>query len=98
MVFRNKKAIVLGGSKGLGAEIIKHLKSLKIKTISCSRKDIDTSDIISVNKFVKKHKNTDILVLNSGGPPNIEFEKLKLRIGRNILSNYFLAFFYYYKI
>ena len=34
MVFRNKKAIVLGGSKGLGAEITKHLQSLKIKTIS----------------------------------------------------------------
>ena len=97
MRFKNKKAIVLGGSKGLGGEITKHLKSLKIKTISCSRNDIDTSDIISVNKFIKKHKNTDILVLNSGGPPNIKFEK-ELKIGKNILSNYFLAFFFYYKI
>ena len=98
MVFRNKKAIVLGGSKGLGAEITKHLKSLKIKTISCSRKDIDTSDIISVNKFVKKHKNTDILVLNSGGPPNIEFEKIKTKDWEKYFKQLFLGFFYYYKI
>lgn len=93
MVFRNKKAIVLGGSKGLGAEITKHLKSLKIKTISCSRKDIDTSDIISVNKFVKKHKNTDILVLNSGGPPNIEFEKIKTKDWEKYFKQLFLGFF-----
>ena len=68
MKLKNKKAIVLGGSKGLGREISKNLASLKLKTVVCSRKEIDTSDLRSVEKFYKKHKSVDILVLNSGGP------------------------------
>ena len=47
------KAIILGGSKGIGKEISQKLKSLKIKTIACSRKEIDTSSLYSVKKFTK---------------------------------------------
>ena len=73
MTLKFKKAIVIGGSKGLGKEISLSLKKIKIKTIACSRKEIDTSNMISVEKFAKNHKSTDILILNTGGPPPLNF-------------------------
>ncbi len=88
-----KKAIVIGGSKGLGQQITKNIKSLGIKTYSCSRKEIDTSDLGSVNKFIKKHKNTDILVLNSGGPPPIKFEKISVNDWKKYFNQLFLSYF-----
>ena len=88
-----KKAIVIGGSKGLGQQISKNIKSLGIKTYSCSRKEIDTSDLNSVNKFIKKHKNTDILVLNSGGPPPIKFEKISVNDWKKYFNQLFLSYF-----
>ena len=88
-----KKAIVIGGSKGLGQQISKNIKSLGIKTYSCSRKEIDTSDLDSVNKFIKKHKNTDILVLNSGGPPPIKFEKISVNDWKKYFNQLFLSYF-----
>ena len=50
------KAVILGGSKGIGRAIYLDLKKLKIKTVvKCSSKDIDTSNIESVRSFAKKH-------------------------------------------
>ena len=71
-----KKAIVLGGSKGIGKAISDSLKKLNLEVLSASSADIDTSDLDSVNKFAEKNNTTDILVLNTGGPPIIEFEKI----------------------
>ena len=88
-----KKAIILGGSKGIGQQISKKIKSLGIKTYSCSRKDIDTSNLTSVNKFIKRHKNTDILVLNSGGPPAKSFEKISVNEWKKYFNQMFLSYF-----
>ena len=63
-----ENAIVLGGSRGIGKAISDALESIKISVFAASKKDIDTSDLISVNKFLKNHNQTDILVLNTGGP------------------------------
>ena len=71
-----KKAIVLGASRGIGKAISDSLKKLELDVISASRKDIDTSDLESVNKFADQNNSTDILVLNTGGPPIIEFDKI----------------------
>ena len=71
-----KKAIVLGGSRGIGKAISDSLKKLDLEVLSASSTDIDTSDLGSVNKFAEKNSMTDILVLNTGGPPIIEFEKI----------------------
>ena len=49
-----KKAIVLGGSKGIGKSISTFLKKSCKKVIICSRKEVDTSNLISVKKFLKK--------------------------------------------
>ena len=71
-----KKAIVLGGSRGIGKSISNSLKKLDLEVLSASSTDINTSDLESVNKFAEKNNATDILVLNTGGPPIIEFEKI----------------------
>ena len=53
-----KRAIVLGGSKGLGASIAKELKkSCKVVT-ALSSKDIDTSDLQSVKNFLRRFKSS----------------------------------------
>jgi len=71
-----KKAIVLGGSRGIGKSIAESLKKLDFEVLSTSSTDIDTSNLQSVNKFAEKNSMTDVLVLNTGGPPMIEFEKI----------------------
>jgi 3-oxoacyl-[acyl-carrier protein] reductase len=61
-------AIVLGGSRGIGKAISESLKSIEIDVFAASKNDIDTSNLSSVRKFLDSHTQTDILVLNTGGP------------------------------
>ena len=62
------KAIVLGGSRGIGKSISNALKTIEIDVFATSKNDIDTSDLNSVRKFLEKNTEIDILVLNTGGP------------------------------
>ena len=62
------KAIVLGGSRGIGKAISNSLKLIEIEVFAASKKDIDTSDLNSVKKFLEIHNEADILILNTGGP------------------------------
>ena len=62
------KAIVLGGSRGIGKAISDALKSIEINVFAASKNDIDTSNLDSVKKFLEIHQETDILILNTGGP------------------------------
>ena len=62
------KAIVLGGSRGVGKSISNALKTIEIDVFAASKNEIDTSDLNSVKKFLEKNTQTDILVLNTGGP------------------------------
>ena len=62
------KAIVLGGSRGIGKSISDSLKTIDIDVFATSQKDIDTSNLISVKEFLKNNSETDILILNTGGP------------------------------
>ena len=71
-----KKAIILGGSRGIGKAIAESLNSLDVEIIATSKQDVDTSNLESVRKFSEKNNNADILVLNTGGPPIIEFNKI----------------------
>ena len=68
-----KKSIIIAGSRGIGKAISDKLRTISKKTISLSSKNLDTSNIKQVYSFVKKEKNTDVLVLNTGGPPAINF-------------------------
>lgn len=71
-----KKILILGGSRGLGKSIFNHIKHLSEKTYALSSKDVNTSDLDSINSFCKKHKSTDIILLNSGGPPPKLFKSI----------------------
>ncbi len=70
------KAIVIGGSRGIGKAISDGLKSIGYDVVSTSKKELDTSDLHSVKDFIQKNKSTDILVLNTGGPPAKEFQSV----------------------
>jgi len=48
------KAIVLGGSRGIGKAISDALKTIEIDVFAASKKDIDTSDLKSIKKFLEK--------------------------------------------
>jgi len=69
-------AIVLGGSRGIGKAISESLKSIEIDVFAASKNDIDTSDLNSVKKFLETHNQTDILVLNTGGPAPKQFSTI----------------------
>ena len=70
------KGIVTGGTRGIGKAIAESLNSLDIEVITTSKQDIDTSNLESVKRFSDKNDSTDILILNTGGPPVIEFNKI----------------------
>jgi len=70
------RAIVLGGSRGIGKAISESLKSIEIDVFAASKKDIDTSDLNSVKKFLEKHNQTDVLILNTGGPAPKQFSTI----------------------
>ena len=57
------KAIVLGGSRGIGKSISNALKIIEIDVFAASKSDIDTSNLDSIRKFLEKNTQTDILVL-----------------------------------
>ncbi|MGQ0790774.1 MAG: SDR family oxidoreductase [Nitrosopumilaceae archaeon] len=67
------KAIVIGGSRGMGKAISSALSSIGYDVIATSKKELDTSNLNSVKNFVQNHNETDVLVLNTGGPPAKEF-------------------------
>ena len=67
------KAIVLGGSRGIGKAISDSLKTIEIDVFAASKNDIDTSNLENVKKFLTNHNQTDILILNTGGPVPKQF-------------------------
>ena len=62
------KAIVLGGSRGIGKAISDSLKTIDVDVFATSQKDIDTSNLNSVKEFLNNYNKTDVLILNTGGP------------------------------
>ena len=87
-----KKAIVLGASRGIGKSISDSLKKLDLDVVSLSSNDIDTSNLDSVNRFADKNNSSDILVLNTGGPPIIEFEKISKEDWEKYHNQLFVGF------
>ena len=86
------KAIVLGGSRGIGKAIVNSLRSIEIDVFATSKKDIDTSNLDSVKKFLEKHTQTDILILNTGGPPAKQFSDISEKEWKLYHDQLFLGF------
>ena len=91
------KAIIIGGSKGIGKSIADNIKKNCKKVISCSRKDIDTSNLKYVKKFLNKNLSADILVLNSGGPPPLKIDQIDEAIWYKYFNQLFLSYFFLLK-
>ncbi|HEY4501182.1 MAG TPA: SDR family oxidoreductase [Candidatus Paceibacterota bacterium] len=68
-----KTALVLGSSRGVGASIAEELRRAGFDAPIISSKEIDTSNPESVETFVRERPSTDVLVLNTGGPPKKDF-------------------------
>ena len=86
------KAIVLGGSRGIGKAIAESLETLEIEVFAASKNDIDTSNIDNVRKFVSDFPITDILVLNTGGPQPKPFESITEEDWKKYHNQLFLGF------
>jgi len=85
-------AIVIGGSRGIGKAISDGLKSIGCDVVSTSKRELDTSDLNSVKNFVQNHKETDILVLNTGGPKAKEFFSVSEEEWKKYHNQLFLGF------
>ena len=86
------RAIILGGSRGIGKAISESLKLIEIDVFAASKKDIDTSNLKSVNKFLDKHNETDILILNTGGPEPKPFSTITKEDWEKYHNQLFLGF------
>ena len=86
------KAIVLGGSRGIGKAISDSLKTIEIDVFAASKKDIDTSNLDSVKKFLEIHNETDILILNTGGPEPKPFLTITENDWKKYHNQLFLGF------
>ena len=86
------KAIVIGGSRGIGKAISNSLNSLGFDVIATSKKELDTSNLNNVKDFVQNHNETDVLVLNTGGPPAKEFSSVTEEEWQQYHNQLFLGF------
>jgi len=87
-----KKAIVVGGSRGIGKAIAESLKTIDCDVTATSRKELDTSNLDNVKRFAQSNKETDILVLNTGGPPAKEFYSVTVEDWQRYHNQLFLGF------
>jgi 3-oxoacyl-[acyl-carrier protein] reductase len=68
-----KKAIILGGTRGIGGAISDSLENLQVDVNAFSSTEVDTGNLSHIDSLVERHPEVDILVLNTGGPPAIDF-------------------------
>jgi len=85
-------AVILGGSRGIGKAISNALKSIEIDVFAASKNDIDTSNMESVKKFLENYNQTDILILNSGGPVPKQFSDITEEDWKLYHNQLFLGF------
>lgn len=87
------KAVILGGKSGLGLAIAKNLTKVCKKVHKLNSKDIDTSDLSQINAFCKKYYGPDVLVLNTGGPPDKKIHEIDPKLMHQNFNKLFVSFF-----
>ena len=75
-----KKALILGSSKGIGKSIRDSLVGLKIEILTPSRKELDTSKLDSVKKYIKNLKNG----IDYSNPMDQKVSEFKAHIEKSI--------------
>ena len=89
---KDKKAIVVAGSRGIGKAIADGIRELGYEVEALSRTTLDTSNLKNVKKFLDKGPETDILVLNTGGPPAKDFFDITEEDFNKYYNQLFLSF------
>tara|TARA_R110000751_G_scaffold6038_10_gene26444 strand:- start:3819 stop:4466 length:648 start_codon:yes stop_codon:yes gene_type:complete len=87
-----KKAIVLAGSRGIGKGIADALREINFDVLATSSADLDTSNLLQVEEFGRAHRETDVLVLNTGGPPAKNFWEILDEDWEKYHNQLFLSF------
>lgn len=87
-----KNALVLAGSKGVGKAIRLELENLGLEVEFTSRSKLDTSKIENVQSFIENQRPVDILVLNTGGPPAMNFSEISIEDWKHYFNQLFLSF------
>lgn len=86
------KAVILGGTKGIGKAIADELKGVCDEVNAVGSADVDTTDLNSVRNFINNTSEIDVLVLNTGGPPPISFDEITDEIWLENFNKLFLSF------
>jgi 3-oxoacyl-[acyl-carrier protein] reductase len=81
----------VGSSRGVGAAIAEELISAGFHVPIISKREVDTMQQESVLAFAKRHPSTDILVLNTGGPPKKDFFEISEEDWRNYHQQLFVG-------
>ncbi len=86
------RAIVIGGSRGIGRAIARAVSGLGYEVVATSSSELDTGDIENVIRFCEKNKEADVLVLNTGGPPPKKFGEVSREDWEKYHNQLFLGF------
>jgi 3-oxoacyl-[acyl-carrier protein] reductase len=88
-----KYVLITGGSRGIGLETVKYLKSLNYKMITPTRKELDLNNLISVKNYIKSNRGLKLYALINNAGVNkpqwigkIEDENLSETINVNLIS------------
>jgi 3-oxoacyl-[acyl-carrier protein] reductase len=87
-----KKALIIGSSKGIGKSILEGIKGMEYEIINPTSKELDTSKINSILKYIKRLKKIDVLILNTGGPPAKNFFQITNKEWNKYYNQLFLGF------
>jgi len=87
-----KKALIIGSSKGIGKSILEGIKGMEYEIINPTSKELDTSKINSILKYIKRLKKIDVLILNTGGPPAKNFFQITDKEWNKYYNQLFLGF------
>ena len=87
-----KKALILAGSRGIGKAVTTSLTEIGVETHSFSSSEVDTGNIDHIDELVLTHPQTDILVLNTGGPPTMDFFDIEPSMWDKYHNQLFMGF------
>jgi len=87
-----KKALVLGGTRGIGGAIADGLRDIEVDVRAFSSKEVDTGNLDHIDTLISEHPEVDILVLNTGGPPSMNFFDIDKDTWEKYHNQLFLGF------